>query len=288
MRTHRKKQRHLGRGILAFITLIGIVVVLFYSIILFSQPVMIRETAGNTISDGLEVQDDWQQVLEEMAKTDVRVQQILDNEADVPGTYPEEVLKMIVSNYETLDFVENYPMKKDNAAADTIGEFEMGTVPLLIQWDERWGYALYGDSVIGVSGCGPTTLAMVVAGLTGDNSVTPYDIAQYAEKNGYYVNGKGSRWTLMSEGCQAFGLQSEELPLSEGAIIAQLSQGHLVICSMRPGDFTTTGHFIVVTGVVNGQFKINDPNSIERSSQLWDYNRLSWQINNLWGFKINN
>jgi len=230
--------------------------------------------------------DDWRAVLNEMAVSNERIKAIVDTENATPGTYPEDVLKMIYNNPETLDFVEAYPEKKDSGASDCIGEVTQGTVPLLIQWDERWGYQTYGNTLLAVSGCGPTSLAMVIAGLTGNNTVTPYDVARYAEENGYYVSGEGSRWSLMSEGCQAFGICGEELSLSEGAIIASLSAGHPVICSMRPGDFTNTGHFIVITGVSNGMFQINDPNSAERSEQLWDYDQLSWQINNLWAFSL--
>ena len=54
---------------------------------------------------------------------------------------------------------------------------------------------------------------------------------------------------------------------------------------MRPGDFTTTGHFIVITGLKDGKFIIKDPNSKERSNQLWDYQILEHQISNLWAFQ---
>lgn len=66
----------------------------------------------------------------------------------------------------------------------------------------------------------------------------------------------------------------------------QLASGHPIICSMRPGDFTTTGHFIVLNGYENGQFHVLDPNSNANSEKLWSYERLSPQINNLWAFSI--
>ena len=55
---------------------------------------------------------------------------------------------------------------------------------------------------------------------------------------------------------------------------------------MRAGDFTTTGHFIVLIGTEEGKIKINDPNSEERSSILWEYSRIEYQIKNLWVFKL--
>ena len=179
-----------------------------------------------------------------------------------------------------------YTAKKDQAPAEYIGEISSGEIPLLFQWDERWGYAQYGDNMIAINGCGPTVIAMVAAGLTGDNSITPYKVAQYAEEQGYYAGESGTSWELMTQGAVHFGVQGQELGLSESVILSELESGHPVICSMRPGDFTTTGHFIVLTGVEDGKIRVNDPNSRKRSETLWDYDTLEYQINNLWAFSL--
>ena len=68
-------------------------------------------------------------------------------------------------------------------------------------------------------------------------------------------------------------------------IYNELENGHPIICSMRPGDFTSVGHFIVLTGMEDGKIRVNDPNSLTRSRQLWDYSTLSDQISNLWVFE---
>ena len=135
-----------------------------------------------------------------------------------------------------------------------------------------------------MSGCGPTSLAMVIAGLTKDNSITPYKIAKYAEENGYYVQDVGTSWSLMTEGAKSFGINSRQISLSKQVIFNALEQGHPIICSMKKGDFTNSGHFIVLVAIENGNIKVNDPNSKERSSVLWPYERLEGQIKNLWEF----
>ena len=196
--------------------------------------------------------------------------------------YPEQLIELLKNNEETVDFVFDYPEKKDTPPADTVGEVVQGQIPLLLQWDERWGYALYSDDMIAVNGCGPTAIAMVASGLTGDNTITPYKVAQFSAENGYYAGDSGTSWTLMTDGAQQFGIHGEELGLSEDAVFSALENGHPIICSMRPGDFTTTGHFIVLTGVEDGKIRVNDPNSRVRSEKLWDYSRLEYQINNLW------
>lgn len=217
-----------------------------------------------------------------MALTNGKVRQVMAH-AD---QYPEELLELLKNNEETADFVLGYPEKKDAPPAETIGEVTAGEIPLLLQWDERWGYCIYGDDMIALNGCGPTAVAMVAAGLTGDNTVTPYKVAQFSAENGYYAGDSGTSWTLMTEGAQQFGVRGEEMGLSEDSVISALESGHPIICSMRPGDFTTTGHFIVLTGVENGKIRVNDPNSRIRSEKLWDYSRLEGQINNLWEFTL--
>lgn len=213
-----------------------------------------------------------------MALVNPKVREIMANKE----RYPEQLIELLQNNEETADFVFDYPEKKDTAPADTVGEVVQGQVPLLLQWDERWGYAFYADDMIAVNGCGPTAIAMVAAGLTGDNTVTPYKVAQFSAGNGYYAGDSGTSWTLMTDGAQQFGIYGEEMGLSEDEVFSALENGHPIICSMRPGDFTTTGHFIVLTGIEDGKIQVNDPNSRVRSEKLWDYSRLEYQINNLW------
>lgn len=213
-----------------------------------------------------------------MALVNPKVREIMANK----DQYPEQLIELLENNEETVDFIFDYPEKKDTAPADTVGEVVQGQVPLLLQWDERWGYAFYADDMIAVNGCGPTAIAMVAAGLTGDNTVTPYKVAQFSAGNGYYAGDSGTSWTLMTDGAQQFGIYGEEMGLSEDEVFSALENGHPIICSMRPGDFTTTGHFIVLTGIEDGKIQVNDPNSRVRSEKLWDYSRLEYQINNLW------
>lgn len=200
--------------------------------------------------------------------------------------YPADLLSLLGRNSETLDFVAGYPQHKDDTPADTVGEVTQGEFPLLMQWDMAWGYATYGDGLMALNGCGPTALSMVICGLTGDNTVTPYTVAQYADSQGYYVDGVGTSWDLMRTGAEHFGLTAKELPLDEGVVTRALKQGRPIICSVGPGDFTTSGHFIVLVGLEDGKIRVNDPNRRSTSAQLWDYDTLAGQINNLWAYTL--
>lgn len=204
---------------------------------------------------------------------------------DTSGAWPESLQALLERHPDALEFVEGYPDHKDDAPAETIGDVVQGQFPLLLQWDARWGYVRYGDDLLAVTGCGPTCLAMAAAGLTGDNTITPAAVAEQAQRDGYWVDGVTS-WALMTDGCRAWGLISEELPLTESAVTGALDEGRPIICSVRPGDFTTTGHFILLAGVEDGNIRVNDPNSPQNSGRTWTYDELEPQIRNLWAFSL--
>ena len=197
--------------------------------------------------------------------------------------WPEKLIELLERNPETKEFVLNYPLKKDLNPEINLDEYKNSeSVPLLLQWDERWGYNEYAGDLMGLSGCGPTCLSMVCVYLLRDTACTPEYVAAFAEENGYSVSGNGSAWSLIFDGGELLGLDVTEIPLVENRIIQNLEVGNPIICIMGPGDFTTTGHFIVMTEYVDGKIRINDPNSIERSNQLWELSHIKHQIRNLW------
>ena len=66
-----------------------------------------------------------------------------------------------------------------------------------------------------------------------------------------------------------------------------LDRGGLIVCSLRPGDFATTGHFILIRGYDKNGFHVNDPNRRSNSEKQWDFETLRWQIKNLWTLSYN-
>lgn len=196
------------------------------------------------------------------------------------GEYPQALIDLYIRNPETGDFVKNYPFRQSQAI--DLSQWSRETVPLFLQWDPLWGYEKYGSSYLAVTGCGPTCLAMAGYYLTGDAQFTPDKIAAFSQKNGYYAAGYGSSWTLISEGSAKLELTATELPLVKKKMATALEEGCPVILALGPGDFTTTGHYIVLTGVEDGLFRVNDPNSLENSQSLWSYETLEGQIRNIW------
>ncbi len=197
--------------------------------------------------------------------------------------WPESLIALLERNPETADFVLSYPEEHDLQPVVDLTELaDADSVPLFLQWDKRWGYLDYGGEVAGLTACGPVCLSMAAFYLTGDTAMSPDNMIRFAIKEGYCKPGSGSSWTLISEGAGKLGLTATELPLVKNLIFAHLQAGAPIICVMGPGDFTSTGHYIVLTGVENGLLRVNDPNSMEKSETLWDYDQISSQIRNLW------
>ncbi len=195
--------------------------------------------------------------------------------------YPKSLIALLERNPETEEFVLNYPFREE--ADYDLSETSREAVPLYLQWDTRWGYKNYGSDMMAITGCGPTCLAMAGYYLTGDGETfDPAAVAAFAEKNGYYASGYGSSWTLVSEGAVKLGLDVTEIPLVKKRITDNLEVGNPIICAMGPGDFTSSGHYIVLVGLQEGKFIVNDPNSRSNSLKLWSYEQIQDQIRNLW------
>lgn len=235
------------------------------AIAVFSQSVQPPETVG-TDSDAMQA-----------------VQAFAQEHGLNLADWPEDLIALLEKNPETEEFVLYYPLKKNKQTSYDLKEcLNRSQVPLLLQWDERWGYGEYAGELMGLSGCGPTCLSMVCIQLLQDASYTPQYVAAFAEENGYAVPGNGSAWALISEGGKKLGLDVTEIPLDEGRIIRNLEVGNPIICVMGPGDFTTSGHFIVLTEYADGYVKVNDPNSPARSQKPWKLTDIMPQMNNLW------
>ncbi len=199
---------------------------------------------------------------------------------------PVEVMEMAEKSSETVPFYENYAKYcNKNFKIDVTNEINESDIPLFIQWDKRWGYRDFDKSIIGVSGCGPTCLSMVLCGLTKNPKFDPYYVAKFTVKNKFYVTGQGTSWLLMTVGAERLGLNAEKGKETKKYILENLSPETPMICSVKPGDFTTTGHFIVLTGFdENGMVKVNDPNSYANSEKVWAVDALVDQMKAIWKF----
>ncbi len=253
-----------------------------------SEEEIIQLTGAEELDEGYEVgaprEMTYNEILEiykERAKEDSRYETVLENRKNIP----ESLLKHLANNPEMISFLETYPDGKSENCE--VRDVEVAQdCPLFLQWDKRWGYDSYGNgSNIAISGCGPTSLAMVVVALTKEK-VSPADVADYSMENHFYQKGFGTLWSLMSKGAEHYGLTSKTINWREDILKAYLDAGKMIIISVRPGDFTLFGHFMVIHGYDEEGFFINDPMCIYKSKQKWPYDQIKKQIKGAWGIGL--
>ncbi|MDD4843575.1 MAG: C39 family peptidase [Anaerotignum sp.] len=173
---------------------------------------------------------------------------------------------------------ENKNPKEEDEKTTDEKILQSDTIDLIYysQNDSRWKTTIYGgDNIIGVFGCGPTTLAMLVTTLTG-NEITPNMTAKWALDNGHFCNDSGSYHSIIPNGAQNYGLTSKSLSNpSKDTIFQELSKGNLVVVLMDRGIFTSQGHFIILRGVTaDGKVLIADSQSPENSEVAWDIDTI--------------
>lgn len=196
--------------------------------------------------------------------------------------YPEKLFDLMVKDSTSIDFVLDYPLEINKEHNSKLEADKFETIPLFIQWDTRWGYHQFKNGVVGIDGCGATCLSMAAVYLKQDASLTPDILADFAADNGYFVNGSGISWSFFEDGVKHFGLKSRGVSINEDSLKKAVNNGNPVIVSVREGDFTRKGHYIVIAGLEDGKFIINDPFSVVNSEKRWTWKRIKPQIKNMW------
>lgn len=139
----------------------------------------------------------------------------------------------------------------------------MSDVPLYDMHDPKWSSLSWGGphfNTIGASGCGPTSLAMIISYWTG-KKYTPADVVKWTQKkgNGGYHQTGGIDHAMFAAICSDFNIQCKYIGWD--SVVKELKKGHIVLCSADAGIFTTDGHMMVLAGITSdGKIMVNDPN----------------------------
>jgi hypothetical protein len=188
------------------------------------------------------------------------------------------------------------------------GDSTYTEVPLLKQGSSPWGNKSYGNcgssGTYALAGCGPTSVAMAVIYLTGNNYMTKNtaveSVGSAMVSGGYRPCGNGTSGSGIKNVPKRYGLSSSEISGRSG-ITSCLKKNGVIVALMRgataseqaalkntPRDrtpiFTTAGHYIVVKGINESVNRVYINDSAGRNVQsseiqhFLNFNRTMWCI----------
>lgn len=167
-----------------------------------------------------------------------------------------------------IDFVAGLPKAKATGKKYGDGN-EKGSYPLLYDWDARWGYVKYADSVMGVTGSGPTSLSMAYMGLTGKTDQTPNALAELSTEGKYTDKGSGTKKEFFTKVGAQVGLSVKEYTSSADNLSIVLSNG-VAIVQLNANFTTPYAHWaLVIKTNDDGSVTMYDPDSTSASGHTW-------------------
>ena len=167
----------------------------------------------------------------------------------------------------------------DDWTDDVLFPDEGMEIPQLYQYDFRKIVCFYSGApkAVATSGCGATSMSMIIAYLTGNMTQDPYTLFRWTVNNNMY-GGSGLTHEAITELGIRYGVGGQWMKGDEALIKSALRQGFPIIAHMGPGTFTKRGHYIVLRGLTaDGRILVNDPNSAQHSETAFDYAELSRQ-----------
>lgn len=155
-----------------------------------------------------------------------------------------------------------------------------------MQCDPRWGKQDYSapneKTDICESGCGTTCMAMILATWL-DDKITPSETTAWSKRRGFKAYKQGTYYSYFKAQSSIFGLKAYQLnsvnlrnksdPTMHKKVKEALSHGHVVIACMGKGNWTRTGHYILLWKVDEDRdiAYVNDPASkeVHRTMGSW-------------------
>lgn len=167
------------------------------------------------------------------------------------------------------------------------------------QNDKRWGdlpYAVDGErSTIKSAGCGPTSLANVLAAIVSPY-IDPLTLASWARMKNYKVKNSGTSYSFFVPCAAAYGVKVRRINTANiygnsnspyhAQILSELMDGNWVIACMGKGNWTSSGHYVTVYGVQGGNVFINDPGSAKESRARNTWELFKSQVKYYWVVEV--
>ncbi|AME08710.1 MULTISPECIES: C39 family peptidase [Gemella] len=149
--------------------------------------------------------------------------------------------------------------------------------PQYYQADSRWGGKRYGLSNLKITGCVPTSLAMIISELKED--VTPVQVADYIYNTSMEMN---TTFTGTSSLGAALALENWGLKYrivnSKEDLELSLKKGYIVFGIVGHGIFVkgNSTHSVILSGYHNGNTKAIDPDNMDKTDRWYNMDKI-WQ-----------
>lgn len=181
----------------------------------------------------------------------------------------ERVIELAFEDPAAVDFVAKVPTasKEAQTYSDAVTK---NTVPLLYSYDTRWGFIDYANAPLGVTGSGPTALAMAYMSLTGKNDQTPATIAKLATDNNYATGDAFTDLKFFTDKAKDLGLYAESVDASANEITGSLKNNHPIIVLVNDKTFTNHQHYVLLASLnADGTVNVYDPTNSLVSTRPW-------------------
>ena len=167
------------------------------------------------------------------------------------------------------------------------------------QGDYKWGslyYAVDGEkSTIKSAGCGPTSMADVLASIVSPY-IDPITISSWARYHNYKVKNSGTSYNFFVACGKAYGVNVKRLnttnvygkPGNNIHIAAknELQAGNWLIACMGKGNWTSSGHYVVAYGLDGDNVLINDCGSTKANRAKNSWALFTSQVKYYWAVEV--
>ena len=258
----------------------------------FESHIKTYQSEHNLEADGIIGKKTWAAILNELPTCSTSKQrtsvytcaiQIMLNNLIVDGIYGNNTKKAVAAYQSAVGLVADgicgpktwakLIAGETDTTSDkqvTTGNKVLNNCVKYLQWDSKWKTVKYSthtsSQTIGNSGCGPTSMAMIMATFI-DPKITPVEMCKLAVDNGYRTYNSGTAWGFYKYVFKKYsGFTKYVETNSVETLKAALREGALAVCSMNNNDncfWSRGGHFIVARGCDDTYIYANDPNKSE-------------------------
>jgi hypothetical protein len=193
-----------------------------------------------------------------------------DIAANATAYSDDRIIELALREPTAIDFVQQLPTASKETSAYT-GTVVKGTYPELYDWDTNWAFMDYGSLPLGLTGSGPTSLAMAYMGLTGKNDKSPADMAQLAINGGYATGASGTSADFFTSAASSLGLKVTKIDATENDIAENLTASTPILVELQAGTVGDESHWaLLVSYNRDTSVTLYDPTSTSASAHSWD------------------